>query len=37
VSLARGIASALDALHAAQILHRDMKPDNILLAPDGQR
>ncbi|WP_329540185.1 protein kinase domain-containing protein [Streptomyces sp. NBC_01358] len=36
-SLGAGLARALDAVHTARVLHRDLKPGNVLLAADGPR
>lgn len=35
LNLALGIAAGLKAVHTAGVIHRDLRPENVLIAPDG--
>ncbi len=37
LALAAGLAEGIGAIHAASVVHCDLKPSNVLLSPDGPR
>jgi eukaryotic-like serine/threonine-protein kinase len=37
LSLGAGLAEAPAAIHKADLIHRELKPSNVLMAPDGPR
>ncbi|WP_017603008.1 serine/threonine-protein kinase [Nocardiopsis alkaliphila] len=37
IAFAAGLAEALSSIHAADVVHRDLKPGNVLLSPNGPK